>query len=161
MGNSVFSPSLNTPTIRIFIYPSSPFNCKAAKMAKIFISHSSRDNSLIKELKDWLADNDHESVFIDFDPEKGIHGGDEWEQELYQKLRQSQGIIACVTQNWIDSKWCFAEIVFARERGRKAIPLILEDCPYPGIFNDTQRIDLTIAKAEGYERLGHSLKDFF
>lgn len=130
-------------------------------MAKIFISHSSRDNSLIQELKDWLADNDHESVFIDFDPEKGIHGGDEWEQELYQKLRQSQAIIACVTQNWIDSKWCFAEIVFARERGKKAIPLILEDCPYPGIFNDTQRIDLTIAKAEGYERLGHSLKDFF
>ncbi len=40
-------------------------------MAKIFISHSSNDNNSISELRDWLLTNNHQSIFIDFDPEKG------------------------------------------------------------------------------------------
>ena len=139
-------------------------------MAAIFLSHSSKDNDLVEKLQAWLAANGHESVFIDFDPEKGIHGGGEWEQVLYQKLRQSQAILACITKNWIESKWCFAEIVSGREKGKKIIPLKMDDSPLPSILSDTQSIDLTKDTSNtkdtsdtknAYARLNHALSVFF
>ena len=136
-------------------------------MATIFLSHSSKDNDLVEKLQAWLTANGHESVFIDFDPEKGIHGGGEWEQVLYQKLRQSQAILACITKSWIESKWCFAEIVSGREKGKKIIPLKMDDSPLPSILSDTQSIDLTKDTSDtkdtkdAYTRLNHALSVFF
>ena len=59
-------------------------------MTAIFISHSSVDNAAAGEMKDWLEGKGHTSLFLDFDPEAGIRSGSDWEQTLYQKLRQCQ-----------------------------------------------------------------------
>lgn len=122
-------------------------------MTAIFISHSSVDNPAAVEMKAWLEAQGHTSLFLDFDPEAGIKGGAGWEQTLYQKLRQCQAVIALLTPNWLVSKWCFAELVQARERGKAIFPVKVRPCEAGGVFSDIQHIDLTARPEEGYERL--------
>lgn len=122
-------------------------------MSAIFISHSSADNAAAAQIKAWLEAQGHTSLFLDFDPEAGIKGGSGWEQTLYQKLRQCQAVIALLTPNWLASKWCFAELVQARERGKAIFPLKVQDCDAASVFGDIQHIDLTVLRDEGLERL--------
>jgi hypothetical protein len=96
---------------------------------------------------------DHDRVFLDFDPEAGIKGGSGWEQTLYRQLRQCQAVIALLTPNWLASKWCFAELVQARERGKAIFPVKVRPCEARGVFGDIQQIDLTADPEEGYKRL--------
>lgn len=122
-------------------------------MTAIFISHSSADNAAAAEMKAWLEAQGHSSLFLDFDPEAGIKGGSGWEQTLYQHLRQCQAVIALLTPNWLASKWCFAELVQARERGKAIFPLKVQPCDASGVFSDIQQIDLTAQPEDGYRRL--------
>lgn len=122
-------------------------------MTAIFISHSSADNAAAADMKRWLEAQGHTSLFLDFDPEAGIKAGSEWEQTLYQKLRQSQAVIALLTPNWLASKWCFAELVQARERGKAIFPVKVQPCEAGNVFSDIQHIDLTAELEGGYERL--------
>ena len=122
-------------------------------MTAIFISHSSADRVAAEDMKRWLEAQGHTSLFLDFDVESGIKGGADWEQTLYQKLRQCQAVIALLTPGWIASKWCFAELVQARERGKAIFLVKVQPCETGGIFGDIQHIDLTTGPEEGYRRL--------
>jgi hypothetical protein len=122
-------------------------------MTAIFISHSSADNAAAAEMKAWLEAQGHTSLFLDFDPEAGIKGGSAWKQTLYQQLRQCQAVIALLTPNWLASKWCFAELVLAQERGKEIFPVKVQPCAAGGVFSDIQHIDLTAEPEEGYRRL--------
>lgn len=122
-------------------------------MSAIFISHSSADNPAAAQMKAWLEGQGHTSLFLDFDPEVGIRGGAAWEQTLYAKLRQCQAVIALLSPDWLASKWCFAELVQARERGKAIFPVKVRPCEAGDVFSDIQHIDLTAESAEGYERL--------
>jgi conflict system STAND superfamily ATPase/TIR domain-containing protein len=122
-------------------------------MTAIFISHSSADNAAAAEMKAWLEAQGHTSLFLDFDPEAGIKGGSGWEQTLYRQLRRCQAVIALLTPNWLASKWCFAELVQARERGKAIFPVKVQPCEAGGVFGDIQHIDLTAEPEEGYHRL--------
>jgi PAS domain-containing protein len=122
-------------------------------MTAIFISHSSADNAAAVEMKAWLEAQGHTSLFLDFDPEAGIKGGSGWETTLYQKLRQCQAVIALLSPNWLASKWCFAELVLARERGKAIFSVKVQPCEARGVFSDIQAIDLTAEPEEGYRRL--------
>ena len=122
-------------------------------MTAIFISHSSADRVAAEDMKRWLEAQGHTSLFLDFDVESGIKAGADWEQTLYQKLRQCQAVIALLTPDWIASKWCFAELVQARERGKAIFLVKVQPCDARGIFADIQHIDLTTQPEEGYRRL--------
>ncbi len=108
-------------------------------------------------MKAWLEQQKHTSLFLDFDPETGIHAGSDWEETLYQKLRQCQAVIALLTPNWLASKWCFAELVQAREKGKAIFPVKVQPCDARGVFGDIQHIDLTSDPDEGYQRLSRGL----
>ena len=122
-------------------------------MTAIFISHSSADNAAATEMKAWLETQGHTSLFLYFDPEAGIKGGSDWEQALYRQLRQCQAVIALLTPSWLASKWCFAELVQARERGKAIFPVKVQPCEAGGVFGDIQHIDLTAEPEDGYRRL--------
>ena len=122
-------------------------------MTAIFISHSSADNAAAADMKAWLEAQGHTSLFLDFDPEAGIKGGSGWEQTLYQQLRKCQAVIALLTPTWLTSKWCFAEMVQARERGKAIFPVKVQPCEAGGVFSDIQHIDLVAQPEDGYRRL--------
>ena len=107
----------------------------------------------------WLRQQGHTSYFIDYDEKSGIRAGAEWEQALYQRLRQCQAIVALVTPDWLASKWCFAEMIQAREKGKPIFPVITKPCQLPDLLRDTQKIDLIADPEGGYRRLALGLKE--
>lgn len=132
-------------------------------MTAIFISHSSKDNVWAAKLRDWLtaAPRCHRGLFLDVDREAGLKAGDLWEQELYAKLRQCQVVIALVSPNWLASRWCFAEAVQAREKGKRLILARIDDTDKSRLFPDAQQLDFVADEGEAFTRLEIALADVF
>ena len=132
-------------------------------MSTIFISHSSQDNAVAKELERRLAEQNHPSVFLDLDPEKGIVAGQSWERTLYRKLRACRAVIVLCTDNYLSSHWCFAEIALARMEGKHIIALQVDplspDAKLPSILTEKQFIDLRTNTEDGYQRLWRGLEE--
>lgn len=68
-------------------------------------------------------------------------------------------MIALLTPSWLASKWCFAELVQTREKGKAIFPVKVKACDAGGVFGDIQHIDLTENSEEGYQRLAFGLKE--
>ena len=134
-------------------------------MATIFLSHSSTDKSEARLLKRWLEEEERgHSVFLDDDLQTGIKGGEDWERALYKQLRVSRVFLPLLTRNWIDSKWCFAEMVYARSTGKMIVPVKIDKaCDTDAAFGDIQQIEIDSTGADriGYDRLDHALREAF
>ena len=126
-------------------------------MSGIFISHSSRDDAAAAEVKAWLVEQGHRSVFLDFDPEVGIPAGRSWEQELYQQLRSARAVIVLCSEHSMASRWCFAEITHARSMGKPVFPIIIGPCEVDAVLTDRQILDLTKDREDAFNRLGRGL----
>jgi hypothetical protein len=53
-------------------------------MSRLFISHSSANNAEAVAIRDWLAGEGWNDVFLD--PERGITAGERWERALLSRL---------------------------------------------------------------------------
>ena len=62
-------------------------------MARVFISHSSRDREQAEEIFAWLKAQGFEQGFLDIDKHQGIPPGERWEQKLYDELDRALGEI--------------------------------------------------------------------
>ena len=127
-------------------------------MSAIFLSHSSADKDAAVSLHDWLKGLGYASVFLDFDPERGIPPGRDWEKELYAQLRASRAVIVLCSGASMASPWCFAEITHARALGKALFPLKVADCEIHALLKTVQVIDLTERREEGLDRLSRGLK---
>lgn len=131
-------------------------------MSSIFISHSSRDNAIARELERRLERQGHSSVFLDLDPEKGIIGGQSWERTLYRKIRACRAVIALITDDYVKSHWCFAEIALARMEGKFVFALTVDplspETKMPSILTEKQYIDIRTDPEDGFNRLWRGLK---
>jgi len=87
---------------------------------KLFMSYSHKDKSDMEELKKILVGGGHE-VWDDTKLVTGI----EWVPQLYKEIRNSNAIIFCLTQNWLDSSVCQWEFLTAIEQDIKVIPVIM------------------------------------
>jgi len=119
----------------------------------IFVSHSSRDNAVTGEFTDRLRQRGYQSLFLDFDPADGIPAGRDWEREIYAKMRACSGVILLCSEHSMASDWCFAEITHARALGKHLFPVIVSACTLRPILLDTQVVDLTGDREEGFQRL--------
>jgi len=132
-------------------------------MSSIFISHSSSDNAIAQDLERRLTRQGHSSVFLDLDPEKGIVGGQSWERTLYRKIRACRAVIALITDDYLKSHWCFAEIALTRMEGKHLFALEVDplsaDAKLPSILTEKQYIDLMSGSEEAYGRLWRGLKE--
>ena len=94
-------------------------------MPAIFISHSSLDLQVADEIKSALDGSASSEAFLDFDKETGIGAGENWEKRLYEELSRCHAVILMLTPNWLESKWCFAELIQARALGKVILPIDL------------------------------------
>jgi hypothetical protein len=91
-------------------------------MAWVFLSHASADHALAARVRAWLVADGHE-VFLDTDRRDGIPAGTAWKEHLYEQLRRASALVCVVTDAYIASQWCFAEVVAARVVGCPVVPL--------------------------------------
>ena len=83
-------------------------------MSSIFISHSSKDNKMAALVKAKLEGAGYTSIFLDFDPEKGIPAGVSWERTLYAQLKSCQAVVLLCSEHSMKSSWCFVEMAYTR-----------------------------------------------
>jgi hypothetical protein len=88
-------------------------------MSRIFLSHSSNDNFEAIALRDWLASEGWQDVFLDLDPERGIAAGQRWERALHDAASRCEAVIFLVSTNWLGSGWCTKEYALARGLNKK------------------------------------------
>ena len=128
-------------------------------MARVFISHSSRDAEQASQIKSWLEGRGFEQIFLDFDKHGGIGPGADWERTLYREIERTQALIVILTPNWLESKWCFAEFTQARALGKAIFPVIASPEGDTLIAPDIQHLDITKDREGGLERLARSLSE--
>jgi len=131
-------------------------------MSRLFISHSSWNNDKALEVRDWLAKNGWDDVFLDLDPERGIAAGQRWKEALQKAAWRCEVVLALVSKEWIGSSWCKSEVDAARLMGKKVIAALVgvDKSEVPPDLTDEQYIDLTHDPAalprlkEGLKRAG-------
>lgn len=129
-------------------------------MSRIFISHShaDQDNEETCELQRWLTAEGFESHFLDFDPARGLAASKRWEDELLRKLLFCRVFLAVVSENWLASRWCFAEYSHARLRGRPIFLIKIDASPLPPELSTRQHVDLTDDREHALAVLHHGLR---
>ena len=91
-------------------------------MANVFISHSSADNDWAEKIYVWLDEDGH-NVFLDRDLTDGIVVGDDWERRLYERLRWADAVVCVVSEPYVESMWCAAEIGASLALGIELLPV--------------------------------------
>jgi len=112
-------------------------------MARIFISHSSRDNPAAVVVKDWLESQGWDDSFLDLDPARGIAGGERWERALYRAADRCEAVICLLSRAWLDSRWCLNEFMLARRLNKRVFGVLVEDLPLqdlPAELTDTWQV---------------------
>ncbi|HMO46805.1 MAG TPA: TIR domain-containing protein [Rubrivivax sp.] len=128
-------------------------------MARIFVSHSSVDQAIARDIMDWLRSLGFDNAFLDIDERTGIRPGDKWEARLYEELAACSAVVLVVTPNWLASKWCFAEFVQARATGKAIFPIIFTPDGGQTFAGDLQRVDFSTDPEGGRRSLAQRLKD--
>jgi WD40 repeat protein len=136
-------------------------------MARVFISHSSRDGAAARWIADWLLEQGYEAPFLDFDKHVGIPPGADWERTLYREIETCQALLILQSAHWMGSKWCFAEFIQARSLGKPIFQLLGADPdadqpsaePLAPIAADLQQLDLHQDRQTGLAALARQLSE--
>src|ERR1700690_2225284 len=96
-------------------------------MSRIFLSHSSKDNDRAIALRDWLAAQGWDDVFLDLDPQRGIAAGDRWERSLNQAALRCEAVLFLVSRAWLASDWCLREFHLAHRLNKRLFGLLIDD----------------------------------
>jgi tetratricopeptide (TPR) repeat protein len=116
-------------------------------MSRIFLSHSSKDSFEALALRDWLAAEGWNDVFLDLDPNRGIAAGERWERALHTAATRCEAVIFLVSGQWLASGWCLREYALARGLNKKLFAVLIDaarsidDLP-PELKGTWQVIDL-------------------
>ncbi|MEQ6342078.1 MAG: toll/interleukin-1 receptor domain-containing protein [Gammaproteobacteria bacterium] len=95
-------------------------------MSRIFLSHSSIDELEAVALKEWLAANGWDDVFLDIDPQRGLAAGERWQETLRRAADRCEAVVFVVTPAWAKSKWCLAEFLLAKSLNKRIFGAILK-----------------------------------
>jgi WD40 repeat protein len=128
-------------------------------MARVFISHSSRDNNHAADIKKHLWKEGVDTVFLDIDEHSGIQPGADWERKLYQEIDSAHAVVLVLTPAWLDSKWCFVEFAQARALGKAIFPVIVAPGGEKFFAPDIQHLDLRTDREGGLARLSRAVSD--
>ena len=120
----------------------------AVSMSCIFLSHSSRDNFQAVALRNWLAQEGWDDVFLDLDPHRGIAAGERWERALHEAATRCEAVIFLVSANWLASGWCFREHALGRALNKKLFAVVIDPGKTIGRLRDPRRSDAAAAPAK-------------
>jgi WD40 repeat protein len=95
-------------------------------LARLFISHSSKDSVAALAFKQWLGSNGwaKTDVFLDVDD---IGAGEIWKEALRKSKLRCEAIILLATPEALDSPECLAELRTAEDYGKEIIVVLLRD----------------------------------
>ena len=98
-------------------------------MSIIFISHSSQDNAKAVAIAQWLESNGWSEYFLDISEDRGLQPGERWQSSIRKAAHRCEVVLLILSRSWLESKWCLAEMLLARQIGKQLCGLIVEDVP--------------------------------
>ncbi|MER8842904.1 TIR domain-containing protein [Mesorhizobium sp. M0913] len=117
-------------------------------MARIFLSHSSRNNAQAIALRDWLVANGwgRDDVFLDIDATSGIAPGERWQKALNEAANRCEAVIFLISQPWLASQWCHEELALAHKLNKRLFGILIDTVDVAGVparlRDEWQLIDL-------------------
>jgi len=101
------------------------------------VRHSSRDNAQAIRVRDWLAREGWNDIFLDLDPAQGLAPGQRWQEELKRAGENCAAVLVLISPSWSASRWCQAEFLLADQLGKRIFPVFVA----PTSFNDLPRTE--------------------
>ena len=98
-------------------------------MARIFLSHSSKNNAEAVALRDWLIGEGWDDLFLDLDPERGIVAGEKWERALSEAANRCEAVLFLISRAWLASHWCLRELHLALKLNKRVFGILIEEIP--------------------------------
>lgn len=98
-------------------------------MARIFLSHSSADNFEAVAVRDYLAAEGWDDIFLDIDTDSGIAAAEKWERSLHEAANRCEAVIFLVSRAWLASQWCVREFNLAMRLNKRLFGVLIEDIP--------------------------------
>ena len=99
-------------------------------MSTVFISHASKDEELVDELFDLLqlgCNLDYDKIFCTSIEGADIRTGEDFVQWIEENLDDSDLVILLVTANYLNSKFCLAEMGAAWALEKNVFPIVTPD----------------------------------
>ena len=109
-------------------------------MARVFVSHASRDRELAGEVFGRLGAAGHD-LFFDEDLRAGLAVGERWQDRLFERLRWTDAVLCVVTSAYLASAWCSAEVGIAVSRGSRVLPVLVEAGVRHPLLSGIQHVD--------------------
>lgn len=104
-----------------------------------FISHSSPDDRYVMELFQFLRGLGYDEIFNDghsIEPDAKF-----WEK-IEAAILACDAFVVVLSHASVKSYWVDREVQFAREKGKKILPIRIDDCKPPSSFEGRDIIDL-------------------
>jgi len=112
-------------------------------MPDVFISYSRRNLEFVQQLFDALKTKGKDPWFDQLkEPLAGIAAGAPWWKQIQDGIETVDNFLFVISPNSISSPYCHAEINYARERGKRLVPLLY--CGWVGEGETRKAIDAAI-----------------
>ena len=127
----------------------------------IFISYATANRDIVEQIRHDIEQATTLTTWMDH---RRIQGGDHWEREIEQNLRNCNTFIVAISEASNNSTWVQRETILAEQLGKKRIPILIEnpsntqgsEAPLPFRLLDLQYVDFS---SKPYEEGFMSLLD--
>jgi WD40 repeat protein len=107
-------------------------------MARILLSHNSQDALEAVALKQWLADNGWDDVFLDLDARNGLSPGERWKDALKNAADRCEAVLCLVSPTWLASAECKLEFRYAETLRKHLFLALIKPCDTRALSPDWQ-----------------------
>jgi len=98
----------------------------------VFISYSRKDINEVSALIETIrAEIPGLSMWFDI---TGIESGDEFEEKIISAIDDSSYVLFALSDNALESQWTKDEVIYAKNTGKKIIPILLKGASLKGWF---------------------------
>lgn len=132
-------------------------------MPRAFISHSTPDDWYVEEFVQLVRSLGYSDVFKD---SHTIEPDEKFWPRIERGIRECEAFVVILSHASVKSYWVDREVQFAREQGKKVIPIRIDDCKLPAGFDGRDVIELRQGRGDRVKiassRLTrHAARNFF
>jgi WD40 repeat protein len=125
----------------------------------VFISHSSKDNLITRNVHEWLNQQGYGPVFLDLSPDDGMIGGMDWWRQLAENVKRAKIFLILASASSAASRVCHEELTIALSERKPIIILRLDGADLDPYLDHIQFIDFRAPDPDAWRRLTRALTE--
>lgn len=118
---------------------------RQTRPTQVFLSYSRFNRDLASEFNISLETYGFDVVY----DQEDIASGEPWEARLSSLINEADTTICLISQKWIDSDVCGRELAIALERGRRVLPVMVEQIDPATLRPELASLQFIFLKGEG------------